>query len=292
MLKIDGECAEAVNAFLLENEQRECVLDHDCDSDSHYLCGYFESEKLGGEVFKNVQDSLSLAGEVSMETVAETNWVNEYKKHCQPWSYQQLFWIPLCRKNEVPIPSEYVVPVYIDSGLAFGTGMHESTRLCARALIMFVSMFRRDDSWWVKKCIDVGCGTGILGISALKCGLQHALLIDSDEDAIATSKQNAGNNGIDPRSIDYSCSDLKVGLLGHEADLIFANILADVLIKNADILVGSVRPGGMLCLSGMLLEEVPAVRAAFEKSFKKFWTSSIENSAKYGNWNTLIFLRG
>ncbi|MDR0715758.1 MAG: 50S ribosomal protein L11 methyltransferase, partial [Puniceicoccales bacterium] len=133
---------------------------------------------------------------------------------------------------------------------------------------------------------------GILGISALKCGLQHALLIDSDENAITTSQENAANNGIDPLTIDYLCCDLKLGLLGREADLIFANILANVLIENSDILASSVRPGGMLCLSGILVDEMADVRSAFEKSFKKFWASSLENIAKYDDWGMFTFLRG
>jgi ribosomal protein L11 methyltransferase len=153
-------------------------------------------------------------------------------------------------------------------------------------------MYRSDSNWYIKKCIDVGCGTGILGISAIKCGLQRAFLIDNDEDAIAASRENAAHNGIDPSSINYLCADLKLGLLGREADLVFANILADTLVENSDILASSVKPGGMLCLSGILVSEMPDVRVAFEKSFGKFWISFIENKAKYGEWGMFAFLRG
>jgi ribosomal protein L11 methyltransferase len=227
-----------------------------------------------------------------VEHVAEADWINEYKKHCRPWTYQNLMWIPLGMKDETAVPSNNFIPVYIDIGLAFGTGMHESTRLCARALLMFFAMYRTDASWCVKRCIDIGCGSGILGISALKYGLQHALLIDSDKNAIAASRENAANNAIDPFKIDYICEDLKFGLLGHDGDIVFANILSDVLVQNSDILASSVRPGGMLCLSGLLVDEIPMVRSAFEKSFKKFWNSSIENRANYGEWGMLTFLRG
>ncbi|MDR2436092.1 MAG: 50S ribosomal protein L11 methyltransferase [Puniceicoccales bacterium] len=291
-LKLKEEDAEAVNTFLLEEEFRECVIDRNCESGSCCVCGYFESKAAGEKIFRVLGDKFSAGNEIAVESIAETDWVNEYKKHCQPWSYQHLLWVPLWMKDEVAAPSEDCVPVYIDAGMAFGTGMHETTRLCARALVMFSAMYRSDGSWCIKKCIDVGCGTGILGISAIKCGLQRAFLIDNDENAIAASRENAAHNGIDPSSIDYLCADLKLGLLGREADLVFANILANTLMENSDILASSVKPGGMLCLSGILVSEMPDVRAAFEKSFGKFWISFIENRAKYGEWGMLTFLRG
>ncbi|MDR0595626.1 MAG: 50S ribosomal protein L11 methyltransferase [Puniceicoccales bacterium] len=291
-LQIEAKDAEDVNVFLQENGFQECVLSHDVDHDIHQVCGYFEDKGIGEKIFNGIRDKFALPFEIKVESLVEADWINEYKKYCKPWSYQNLLWIPLCMKDEVAVSSENFIPVYIDTGLAFGTGMHETTRLCARALMMFATMYRSDSNWCIKKCIDVGCGTGILGISALKCGLQHALLIDSDENAITTSQENAANNGIDPLTIDYLCRDLKLGLLGREADLIFANILADVLIENSDILVSSVKPGGMLCLSGILVDEMANVRSAFEKSFKKFWVSSLENSAKYNDWGMFTFLRG
>jgi ribosomal protein L11 methyltransferase len=291
-LQLEKDAVESVNEFLLEKEFRECAIDSDIESGLCHLCGYFGDRAAGEEVFRAIGDRFGVGGEISVESVGEVDWVSEYKKHCQPWTCQQLLWIPLWMRDEAAAPPEGSFPVYIDAGMAFGTGMHESTRLCARALMMFMTMCRGDGSLCIKKCIDVGCGTGILGISALKCGLQRALLIDSDEDAIAASRKNAANNGIDPSRISYLCADLKLGLLGREADLVFANILADVLVENSDILASSVKPGGMLCLSGILINEMPDVRAAFEKSFGKFWISSIENKAKYGEWGMLAFLRG
>ncbi|MDR2721101.1 MAG: 50S ribosomal protein L11 methyltransferase [Puniceicoccales bacterium] len=291
-LQLKEEDIEKVNTFLLESEFLECVIDRNCESGLCCVCGYFENKAAGEKIFKTIVDKFATEGEISVEFIAEANWVNEYKKYCQPWSYRQLFWIPLWMKDEVVVPSEDCVPVYIDAGMAFGTGMHETTRLCARALMMFAAIYRNDNGWCVKKCIDVGCGTGILGISAIKCGLQRALLIDNDKNAIAVSRENAAHNGIDSSSINYLCADLKLGLLGREADLVFANISANALVENSDILASSVKPGGMLCLSGILIAEMPDIHAAFEKSFGKFWISYIENKAKYGEWGMFTFLRG
>jgi ribosomal protein L11 methyltransferase len=290
--QISIEDEEAIGAFLIENELKECVVDRDFESETCHVYGYFEAKSTGETIFKNLREKFTSMGDVSSEIVGDRDWANEYKKHCQPWTYQNLLWIPLGMRDEFPVPNENFVPVYIDPGLAFGTGMHESTRLCAKALLMFFTMYRTDSSWCIKKCIDVGCGTGILGISALKYGMQRAILIDSDENAIAASRENAANNGIDPSQIDYICNDLRLGLLGNEGDIVFANILADVLMENSDILVSSVRPGGMLCLSGILVDEMSKVRAAFEKSFKKFSISFIENNTKYGEWGMLAFLHG
>lgn len=288
---IDRLYVDEINLFLLENEIQECIITHDVDADEYFLVGYFEDKNSGDIAFNEIKAKFSNIGDVQYEKIVETDWVNEYKKYCQPWSYQRLNWVPLWLKDEYP-STEFDTTVYIDSGLAFGTGMHETTRLCAKALVMFTMMYREDLSWCVKKCIDVGCGSGILGISAIKLGIQSSVFIDNDENAITACKENVLNNNIDLAIVEYVHSDLKFGLLGRQGDLVLANILADVLIEHADILASSVKPGGMLCLSGILIGEMEAVREAFQGSFKKFGVSAIETNAKLGEWGVLMFLRG
>lgn len=151
--------------------------------------------------------------------------------------------------------------------LAFGADMHETTRLCTRAPMIFAMMYHSDSNWCSKKCIDVGCETGILGISALKCGLQHTLLKNYDENAIAARGENASTKGIDRFKIDYRCADFKLGLLGRESDLIFVIILADLLMENSNGLTSSVKPGEILCLRVIFIDKMLDMRTAFEKSF-------------------------
>jgi ribosomal protein L11 methylase PrmA len=157
-LKLKEESAEMMNTFLLEEKFRECVIDRNCEFGLYCMCEYFKSQAAGKKSLRVLGDTFSIGKENAVESIAEEDWINEYKKHCQPWSCRQLFWIRLWRKDEVTIPSEDCVLVYIDAGMAFGTGIHEITRLCARELMMFSAMYRSDSSWCMKKCIIHRCG--------------------------------------------------------------------------------------------------------------------------------------
>ena len=134
--------------------------------------------------------------------------------------------------------------------------------------------------------MDVGCGSGILAISAAKLGLGPVIGIDHDIEAIRASRENASANGVDDCA-DFIAADLASGLVGRSAALVLANIQADVLARHARELVGAVPPGGCLVLGGILKTELRDVRARFS-SVARGWAM---NSRSLGEWTDLILVR-
>jgi ribosomal protein L11 methyltransferase len=289
---LSEENANLVNEFLNENELVRWVIEKEISKERYFLRGYVDGEAEGKAEFKRISEACKGVGEVTILQVKPKDWAEAYKKSAEPWKYERLHWIPTFMKGKVETDGDEI-PIYIEPGMAFGTGSHETTRLCGRVLMMFKSLFEKTDDLIIKSCLDVGCGSGILGISAIKLGLIHATLIDIDVDAIRISRENAELNGVFPDQIDFVEGDLKIGLLGRQADLLMANISADVLIANGDLIVNSVKPDGLMCLGGILIEEKAKLSAVFSELTKKRWGSGVlENSIDEGDWTVLIYFRG
>ena len=153
------------------------------------------------------------------------------------------------------IPSDEVV-LWLDPGLAFGTGNHETTRLCVERLVTFA------ESHPEARVIDAGCGSGILALSASLLGYRDVVGFDNDPEAVRVSEENAALNQMAGRVKFYE-GDLITGLAGRQGDIVMANILADVLVRFARELLAAVAPGGTLVLSGILAQERDKVRDAF-----------------------------
>jgi ribosomal protein L11 methyltransferase len=156
---------------------------------------------------------------------------------------------------ELPDDPDAVV-VRLDPGLAFGTGTHPTTALCLQIL----------DSLPVagRNVIDYGCGSGILGIAALKLGAAHVWAVDLDPQALLATHDNATRNGVSS-SIDVQ--SVEVGL--RQAYCVMANILAGPLIELAPTLTEACEPGGYLLLSGLLKTQAYAVKAAYGHAFDR-----------------------
>lgn len=144
------------------------------------------------------------------------------------------------------------VVLTVDPGLAFGTGTHESTRLLLTQLDGLVQGGER--------VLDVGCGTGILAIAALRLGAEQALCVDIEQDAIQVTRENAALNQVAER-VEAATTD--IADVPGQFPLVLANIQADVLIPMHDALVARVAPGGRLLLSGILVPQGEAVREAY-----------------------------
>ena len=140
----------------------------------------------------------------------------------------------------------------LEPGRAFGTGLHETTRLVARAIVAHGAAG--------KTVLDVGCGSGILSLVALALGAERAIAIDIDPDSVAVTMENAARNG---HSARITASTDPVEALTIEAPLVLANIEARVLIPMAEDLKNRVAPGGLLLLSGILVPQKDDVLAAY-----------------------------
>jgi ribosomal protein L11 methyltransferase len=147
------------------------------------------------------------------------------------------------------------VVVRLDPGLAFGTGTHPTTALCLQILDSLPVSGRR--------VIDYGCGSGILGLAALKLGAAHVTAVDLDPQALLATRENAIRNGVSA-SIDVQGVD-DGGLV--QAYCVMANILAGPLIELKPKLTAACEPGGYLLLSGLLRTQAYAVRAAYSGAF-------------------------
>lgn len=188
--------------------------------------------------------------------LADADWKDSYKVHFKAWKFGRLHWVPVWERETFALPPGEEV-LWLDPGMAFGTGNHETTRLVVERLVAFAGQHG------VKgRVIDAGCGSGILSLSAAKLGFGAVAGFDNDPEAVRVSEENAVLNEMAGR-VDFFVGDLVTGLAGREAELVMANIQADVLMRFAEELCAVVAPGGGLVLSGILARELEQVRDRF-----------------------------
>ena len=213
--------------------------------------------------------------------IDQTNWSEAWKQHYRPIAIgKNLIIIPAWLDN--PEPSR--IAIRIDPGMAFGTGTHPTTQLCLELIEAYLP--QKSDLGTGLDVIDIGCGSGILSIAALKLGAQRALGVDIDADAIRASQENAMTNLVS-ESFELGIGSLEDVLSGkfpmQKAPLVLANILAPVIIKLFQEGLGKLlSPGGTLILSGILEEQAEDVQTAFE--FRGF---RLVEKRQIGDWVAL-----
>ncbi|MFI2811790.1 MULTISPECIES: 50S ribosomal protein L11 methyltransferase [Microbulbifer] len=185
------------------------------------------------------------------EQLEDKDWEREWMAHYTPIQCDDNLWI--CPSWCEP-PDPGAVNLMLDPGLAFGTGTHPTTFLCLQWLAR--------EPVEGKTVIDFGCGSGILGIAALLLGAKRALGTDIDPQALRASADNAVRNGLAPERFPVYMPEK---LPQEPVDLVLANILAGPLVELAPQLVALTRPGGRLCLSGILASQAEQVRQAYSQ---------------------------
>jgi ribosomal protein L11 methyltransferase len=184
----------------------------------------------------------------------ERVWLTDWKS----MRFGRRLWVCPTAAEEVPQEPGAIV-VRLDPGLAFGTGTHPTTALCLQILESLPLSSRT--------LIDYGCGSGILGIAALKLGAAHVTAVDIDPQALLATRSNATINGVADR-IDVRGIDMTATAHGlRPAYCVVANILAGPLIELAPTLTAACEPGGYLLLSGLLKTQAYAVKAAYTSAF-------------------------
>jgi ribosomal protein L11 methyltransferase len=194
-------------------------------------------------------------GELQVQTVHEADWAEAWKEHFPVLPVgRRLVIKPTWRRHESR-PDEVVIE--LDPGMAFGTGLHPTTRLCLVALEALA------DNGGVQGAtvLDVGCGSGILSIATAKLGARRIVAIDTDPIAIESTIANAVRNGLRER-LDARLGTLPSGEPPH--DLVLANLIASLIVDLAAPLHDELQPGGRLIASGIFADREPDVRAAFE----------------------------
>ncbi|MDR2377594.1 MAG: 50S ribosomal protein L11 methyltransferase [Puniceicoccales bacterium] len=222
------------------------------------------------------------------EVLRETDWKNHYKEFIKPFRIGPLHIVPEWMRKDYRIPAGQQ-GIYLDAGLAFGTGAHETTQLCLARLVEAITF--RPQYLDTQSYIDAGCGSGILSIAAHKLGFRKIFGFDHDPQAITVSRENAKVNAIPDSAIDFQEADLAYGLLGRQADLLSANILAPVLKLHAGLLLHAVLPEGTLSLSGILKEEGPEIQSVFDPLARKYWQDFHCSLRTSGDWAEIAYIR-
>ncbi|EKP0259924.1 50S ribosomal protein L11 methyltransferase [Aeromonas sobria] len=189
-----------------------------------------------------------------VEQLEDKDWVREWMDHFHPMQFGERLWIcPSWR--DVPNPD--AVNVMLDPGLAFGTGTHPTTALCLQWLDGL--------DLTGKTVVDFGCGSGILGIAALKLGAARVIGIDIDPQAIQASRDNAERNGVAGQIELYLPADQPQDV---EADVVVANILAGPLRELAPLIAGHGKAGSLMALSGVLESQAPELETIYGQWFE------------------------
>lgn len=210
-------------------------------------------------VLAEMQEFLDL-GECTI-TESETedkDWINNWKQYFKQFYVDDILIIPSW--EEVKPEDRDKMIIHIDPGTAFGTGMHETTQLCIRQLKKYVT---KDT-----ELLDVGTGSGILSIIALKLGARHAVGTDLDPCAVPAVEENKEVNGIPVEAFDMMIGNIiddkevqdKVGY--EKYDIVTANILADVLVPLTPVIVHQMKPGAVYITSGILDVKEEVVKEA------------------------------
>ncbi|MBP7475603.1 MAG: 50S ribosomal protein L11 methyltransferase [Pyrinomonadaceae bacterium] len=239
------------------------------------VTGFFD-EVLDDETIRSsVDDSLAIYGfandavkNIAHRTVEETDWLAEWKKHWRPTTIGKFIIAPPW--SEVDDPERIVIRV--EPNMAFGTGTHETTQLCLKAISE-----RYDASMSV---LDVGTGTGILAIATAKLGGTNILACDTDLDSVKIARENAVLNDVG-EEIEFF--DGSIDAATPQFDFVCANLTIDVIVPILDLLLAKAKH--TLLLSGILSEQEPKIREALQKFDISDSRFEIERS---GEWISVI----
>lgn len=204
------------------------------------------------------------------------SWRDAWKEHFRPVQLSSR--LAVCPSwCEPPTYETGVEVLRLDPGRAFGTGTHETTRLCLGLLD------RRLAEAPVSRCLDVGCGSGILSVAVARLGVARVVALDIDPQAAAATRENAARNDVEQKIV-VLCGDLRA--VASSYPLVVANILYQILLGLAPVLTARVAPGGVLVLSGLL-------EAELESAARVYGAHGLREQAREvdGEWGALLLER-
>ena len=242
----------------------------EADDGTAYLSFYLEEDEDKEKILADVKRELKEMSEyvdvgeclIEESQTEDVDWVNNWKQYFHQFYVDDILIIPSW--EDVKPEDEDKMIIHIDPGTAFGTGMHETTQLCIRQIRKYVTETTR--------ILDVGCGSGILGMLALKFGAAYSVGTDLDPCAIDATYENMEVNGI-PRDryevmigniIDDKEIQDRVGYGCY--DIVVANILADVLVQLTPVIVSQLKPGGIYITSGIIDNKEERVKEAVKEA--------------------------
>ena len=261
-LGVDGfviENEDDFKAFLENNRQYWDYVDSSLEESYKGVSRvkfYVEDNEDGARLL----DAVKAEFEVKTAPVCDADWENNWKQYYKPMEIgQRLLVIPQWEQDDPKVQKALAggrVPLILEPGLTFGTGSHATTRLCLTALEKAVQ--------GGEKVLDLGCGSGILSIAALKLGAASALAVDIDDKCLDVAYENAAMNGIgkDTYTVlagDILSNDVLQCRIGGGYDVVLANIVADVIIGLAPMVRSLLSERGVFLCSGIIDERAEEV---------------------------------
>lgn len=262
------------------------------DDGTAYLTFYLDPEEDNAGMLMQIKEELEEMrdfldiGECTIEEseTEDVDWVNNWKQYFHQFYIDDILVIPSWEKVKEEDSDKLII--HIDPGTAFGTGMHETTQLCIRALKKYVT----EES----VVLDVGCGSGILGMLALKFGAKYSVGTDLDPCAITATHENMEENGIRKEQYEVMIGNIiddkeVQDKAGYERyDIVLANILADVLVPLTPVVLHQMKPGAVYITSGIIDDKeetvVEVVKAAgltvLEVNHQGEWVSVVARKDK------------
>ena len=257
--------------FVEETEEGGLLLNGETKTEEDIL-------KAVKEELDGLRDFMDIGeGSIAVDETEDIDWINNWKQYFKQFYVDDILIIPSW--EEVKEEDKDRMIIHIDPGTAFGTGMHETTQLCIRQLKKYVT----EDT----EILDVGTGSGILSIVALKLGAKHAVGTDLDPCAVPAVEENKEANEIPVQDFDMLIGNIiddkeVQDAVGYEKyDIVAANILADVLVPLTPVIVNQMKKGGIYITSGIIDQKeetvVKAVKDAgleiLEVTYQGEWVS-------------------
>ena len=240
---------------------------------------YFSEEDNIEEVIKYINEKMEELKDLGIDTgiakvesekMYEEDWANNWKKYYKPTKVGERIVVkPIWEEYEA---KENELVLELDPGMAFGTGTHETTRMCIQSLDKYV---KKDST-----VFDVGCGSGILAIAAAKLGAKMAVGVDLDPVAVESAKENVGFNNLDNIQILYGNL---VEVIDGKADIVVANIIAEVICILTEDVKRVLKEDGYFITSGIIHDRVDMVTKKLEET-----GFEVVEINKDGEWNCIV----
>ena len=274
LMELGIEGIEIEDKIPLTQQEKEAMFidilpEMPVDDGVAYISFYLEEEQEPKIILEKVKSELQDIGSainagaciVEESQTEDVDWVNNWKAYFHQFYVDDILIVPSW--EQVQPEDEDKIVIRIDPGTAFGTGMHETTQLCIRQIRKYTTK--------ETKILDVGCGSGILGMLALKFGAAYSVGTDLDPCAIDATYENMQVNDIPKNRYEVMIGNIiddkevqeKVGY--HSYDIVVANILANVLILLTPVIVNQLKTGGVFITSGILREKEKSVVDAIEE---------------------------
>lgn len=279
---------------LTEEEKKKMFVDilpePEYDGGKAYITFYLEipeNQDILSEIQKRTGDMRQYLDvgscHIQQDITEDEDWINNWKQYFKPFYIDDILIKPTW--ESLPKDKEYAMYLDIDPGIAFGTGMHETTRLCIRSLRKYVT--------GETTLLDVGCGSGILSIMGIKTGAKNAVAVDIDPDAVKTALENAQVNGVSGDVYRVFAGNILEekemrDKIGYECyDIVVANILADVIIPLQKMIAPHMKHGAKFISSGIINTREEEVVLAIRENPEL----EIEEITRDGDWVSVTAYR-